>query len=75
MVQQVADIFDTKEPCIGRCTRTIENASAGALNSLIASFTDVLVLVVGFTMPVVNDKRAEEVKDMFGCLCLSFVRE
>ena len=75
MVKQVAYIFDTEEPCIGRCTRTIKNAIALALNSLIASFTEVLVLVVGFTLPVVNDKRAEEVKDPFGCLCLSFVRE
>ena len=60
MVQQVANILDTKEPCVGRCTRTVKNAIAVALNGLVAPFTEILVLMVGFSMPVVNDKRTEE---------------
>jgi len=75
VVKEVAHIHEAKKPGMGRCTGTVHDAVGGGLDSLVATFCRVLLLLVRFTLPVTNDQSAQNVENFVADLHLSAVTD
>jgi hypothetical protein len=52
MVEDMANILNSKEPAFSRSPRQIENAIGGSLDSSISVLGKVLILLIWFALPV-----------------------
>ena len=55
-VENECNILTTKHPCVGRCVGSIHDTIYTLFEVLVPTFGKVLMLVVGFTLPILNTK-------------------
>jgi hypothetical protein len=67
-VQKIDSIFQAKVPIFGRGTGAVHNGIYHFLDFLDATFSVVLMLVVGFTLGIINTIFAKNFKGMFANL-------
>ena len=64
-----------EEPCVGWGTGAVKDDVGGGFDRLDVSFSRVLVLLMGFTLPGTNVEGAKDVEDPFAGLRLGLVRD
>ena len=65
VIQEEAHILHTQEPTVIRSASAQEDGVGDAFYYLVAAFCRVLVLLIGFTLPVSNVESTKDVKNPF----------
>ena len=61
VVHDIADILETFQPCFRRCTLVFHQPMSEPLDMILAVFCKILMLEIGFTLPVINTISMENI--------------